>query len=75
LQPSVSITPEQLGTIATSASHIAEATGVPIPKTVARHFYALLDTLCRVERGMPPKKRAIRQIEQAAAECRQPIEV
>ena len=41
-----------------AAHHAQQASGVPLPKAIARHAYALIGANLRAARGLPPLKRA-----------------
>lgn len=44
-----------------AAAMMAEASGVPAPKTAARHAFAILTATLREARGLPPVRRRERQ--------------
>lgn len=45
-----------------AAASMAEASGVPAPKTAARHAFAILTATLREARGLPPVRRRERAL-------------
>jgi hypothetical protein len=51
---------DSLAQAATAAQKMAEASGMPIPKTTARRVFMLLDNHCRVAQGLPVRRISAR---------------
>lgn len=54
--PAAGMAPQDMAELMQAAVAAAQASGVPLPKSVARHAFALVGGQLRAARGLPPVK-------------------